>query len=212
MIVEAIGKAGYKLGEQVFIALDPAASEFYNAEKKVYTRRRQGDRLRRPGRHLRRVGREVSHLLDRGRLRRGRLGRLEAAHRAAGREDPTRRRRPVRHQHQAAAARHRRGHRQQHPDQGQPDRHAHRDDRGHRAGPSQRLHQRHQPPQRRDRGLHDRRPGRGPGHRPDQDRLAPRGPTAWPSTTSCCGSRKSSATRPSTAGRCSSGSRTRVAH
>ena len=36
----------------------------------------------------------------------------------------------------------------------------------------------------------DRRPGRGPGHRPDQDRLAPRAPTAWPSTTSCCGSKK----------------------
>jgi enolase len=37
VIVEAIGKAGYKLGEQVFIALDPAASEFYNAEKKRYS-------------------------------------------------------------------------------------------------------------------------------------------------------------------------------
>ncbi len=36
VIVEAIGKAGYELGKQVFIALDPAASEFYNAEKKRY--------------------------------------------------------------------------------------------------------------------------------------------------------------------------------
>jgi len=30
LIVEAVGKAGYELGKQVFIALDPAASEFYD--------------------------------------------------------------------------------------------------------------------------------------------------------------------------------------
>src|SRR5437764_3399990 len=35
-IVEAIEKAGYKLGEEVFIALDVAASEFYNAAQKRY--------------------------------------------------------------------------------------------------------------------------------------------------------------------------------
>jgi len=36
LIVEAVGKAGYELGKQVFIALDPAASEFFNAETKRY--------------------------------------------------------------------------------------------------------------------------------------------------------------------------------
>jgi len=36
LIVEAVDKAGYELGKQVFIALDPAASEFYNAETKRY--------------------------------------------------------------------------------------------------------------------------------------------------------------------------------
>jgi enolase len=35
-IMTAIEKAGYKPGEQIFIALDPAASEFYDAEKNVY--------------------------------------------------------------------------------------------------------------------------------------------------------------------------------
>ena len=59
-----------------------------------------------------------------------------------------------------------------------------------------------EPPQRRDRRRHDRRPGRRPRHRPDQDRLAPRAATAWRSTTSCCGSKSNSATRPSTAARC----------
>jgi enolase len=37
VIVEAVGMAGYELGKQVFIALDPAASEFYNADKKRYS-------------------------------------------------------------------------------------------------------------------------------------------------------------------------------
>ena len=37
LILEAVGKAGYEAGKQVFIALDPAASEFYDAEKRVYS-------------------------------------------------------------------------------------------------------------------------------------------------------------------------------
>jgi len=36
VIVEAIVKAGYEPGKQAFIALDPAASEFYNVDKKRY--------------------------------------------------------------------------------------------------------------------------------------------------------------------------------
>jgi len=36
LIMTAIEKAGYKPGEQVRIALDPASTEFYNAEKKTY--------------------------------------------------------------------------------------------------------------------------------------------------------------------------------
>src|SRR5207249_2428222 len=35
-IMTAIEKAGYKPGEQIFIALDPAASEFYDAESNAY--------------------------------------------------------------------------------------------------------------------------------------------------------------------------------
>jgi enolase 1/2/3 len=36
VVIEAIGKAGFKAGHDVVIALDPAASEFYDAEKSVY--------------------------------------------------------------------------------------------------------------------------------------------------------------------------------
>jgi enolase len=35
-ISTAVERAGYKLGEQIFIALDPAASEFYDSENNVY--------------------------------------------------------------------------------------------------------------------------------------------------------------------------------
>src|SRR5216117_3084731 len=35
-IMTAVEKAGYKPGEQIFIALDPAASEFYDAESNAY--------------------------------------------------------------------------------------------------------------------------------------------------------------------------------
>ena len=36
VIAEAVDKAGYKLGEQIFIALDCAASEFYDKDKNAY--------------------------------------------------------------------------------------------------------------------------------------------------------------------------------
>ena len=36
VILEAIDKAGYKAGKDVFIALDPASSEFYDTDKKKY--------------------------------------------------------------------------------------------------------------------------------------------------------------------------------
>ena len=45
LILQAIDKAGYKAGEQISIALDPAASELYDAEKKNYTLRKEGRSL-----------------------------------------------------------------------------------------------------------------------------------------------------------------------
>ena len=37
VIIEAIGNAGYIAGQQIYIAMDCASSEYYNREKKVYT-------------------------------------------------------------------------------------------------------------------------------------------------------------------------------
>lgn len=45
VILQAIEMAGYKAGEQVCIALDPAASELFEEEKKEYNLRKEGRRL-----------------------------------------------------------------------------------------------------------------------------------------------------------------------
>jgi len=45
LILEAIHKAGYKAGEQVAIALDPAASELYEEDTKLYNLRKEGRKL-----------------------------------------------------------------------------------------------------------------------------------------------------------------------
>jgi len=45
VILEAIHKAGYKAGEQVAIALDPAASEFFEEESGLYNLRKEGRKL-----------------------------------------------------------------------------------------------------------------------------------------------------------------------
>jgi enolase len=45
VILEAIGKAGYKAGEQIGIALDPAASELFDEKTGKYNLRREGKML-----------------------------------------------------------------------------------------------------------------------------------------------------------------------
>jgi enolase len=45
LILEAIEKAGYKAGEQIAIALDPAASELYEEETGLYNLRKEGKKL-----------------------------------------------------------------------------------------------------------------------------------------------------------------------
>lgn len=46
MVLQAIEKAGYKPGVDMWIALDPASSEFYNEEEKVYHfKKSTGDKL-----------------------------------------------------------------------------------------------------------------------------------------------------------------------
>ncbi len=45
VIVDAVGKAGYSLGDQIRFALDPASTEFYDAERGVYVLAGEGREL-----------------------------------------------------------------------------------------------------------------------------------------------------------------------
>jgi len=45
VIVEAISKAGYKPGKQIFIALDPASSEFFDKKTQMYNLKGEGKKL-----------------------------------------------------------------------------------------------------------------------------------------------------------------------
>ena len=129
LILEAITKAGYKPGEQIWIAIDVAATELYDSKRGVYTL--DGKEVDSAGMVEFLAGWAAKYpicSIEDG-LQRGRLGGLENADPAAWQQSTIGRRRLVRDQHQAAPARHHRAHCQQHPDQGQPDRHPDRDDR-----------------------------------------------------------------------------------
>ena len=82
VLLAGIEAAGYRPGEDVAIALDPAVSEIY--EDGGYVLEHEGRTLtrRRAGRLLGRAGRPLPDRLARGRHGRGGLGRLEGADRA----------------------------------------------------------------------------------------------------------------------------------
>ena len=157
----------------IAIALDPATSELYRdgayhltGEGKVLSQRRLRRLLGPPRRHL-------PDRVDRGRHGRGRLGRLEGAHRRRRRPGAARRRRPVRHQRPAGSQMGiERGRRQQRAVKvNQIGTLTETLDTVELADPA-RLHQRDEPPLGRDRGRDHRRPRRRHELRPDQDRRA----------------------------------------
>jgi enolase len=99
-ILEATKNAGYKAGKQIYLALDVAASEFYNHDGTYTFKKSTGKTV--SGVELvdfyAKLVREVSDRQHRRRLRRRRLEALEATHRQDRRQGPARRRRSVRHQ------------------------------------------------------------------------------------------------------------------
>ncbi len=141
VIMEAIDAAGYEPGADVRIALDPAASSFYDTGKERYVLEGEGRELSSAEMvdyYAELVGKYPDHQ-HRGRPLRGRLGRLQAHDREARRPRADRRRRPLRDQRRAPRPGHREGLGQQHPHQAQSDRHAERDARLHRDGQARRL-------------------------------------------------------------------------
>ena len=102
VVLEAITQAGFKPGEQIAIALDPAASEFYDVgqeEVRLQEVRQERTLQRRYGEVLGRLGSAVSHRVAGRRSGRERLGRLGGVDRRIGEEDSARGRRYFCHQH-----------------------------------------------------------------------------------------------------------------
>ena len=132
LVLEAVTQAGFTPGADVFVALDVASSELWDETGHRYEFKKSGDKARirrRDGRAVRGLGPPVPDHLHRGRPRRRRLGRLEAADVDARRARAAGRRRRVRHQPGDPAARHRRARRQRPARQAQSDRHGHRNAR-----------------------------------------------------------------------------------
>ncbi len=107
LIIEAIQLAGYTPGEDISIALDPAASEFYNDDTGKYVFKKSDKReltSEEMSAYWESWVKRVPHRQPRRRSRRKRLGRLGTPHQNPRRQSPTGRRRPLRHQHPAPAA------------------------------------------------------------------------------------------------------------
>ena len=193
LIAEAVGNAGLTLGTDIALAMDVAASEFYDGDAGHY--------LRGPDP----IGRADDAYYE----------ELIAAYPIVSIEDPLNEDDwagwstltaalgdkvqvvgddLLRDERRAASAGHRRAGGKRAAGEGQPDRQPHRDDRRGRPGPP-RLDALHdEPPLGRDGGHDDRRPRGRHQLRTDQDRARRRDPSGWPSTTSSCGSRRSSRT------------------
>ncbi len=172
VLVEAIERTGRAPGEDVAIALDPAASEFFrdgayhlDGEGRVLSSAEMVDYWADLAARYPIVSIEDGMAEDDG------DGWVALTERLGG-ADPARRRRQLRHQLDAAGPGHRARDRQRDPHQGQPDRHAHRDPRHGRPGAAQRLRRRDLAPVGRDRGHDHRRPGGGRQRRADKDRRA----------------------------------------
>ena len=136
MVLRAIERAGYKPGEEVAIALDPAVTELIDLDTPADSNGELTYRLAKEGRTLK-TGEMIDFWTDwagsipdrlaRRRPRRGRLGGLDGTEAAARHACAARRRRPARHEPRARPARDRRGRGQRGARQAQPDRHADRD-------------------------------------------------------------------------------------
>ena len=172
VILEAIGKAGYKAGKEICIALDSAASEFGEKGKYVF---RKSDKSKRDSAQLVRFYEDLCRQYPIVSIEDGfseddwegwkmftdAMGKkIQIVGDDIFVTNPSILREGIAE-----------GGGQLRPHQAEPDRHRDGDDRGDRDGEARGVDRRGVPSIRRDRGQHDRRPRRGALHRTDQDRL-----------------------------------------
>ncbi len=138
LIEEAVKKAGYKFGEQVFVALDPAVSEMFDKATGKYkffksdpSRMATSDEMIDLWKSW--VGKYPIRTIEDGLAEDDWDGWVKLDQ-GPGQQDPARRRRPLRHQRQAPGDGPGQRRRQCHPHQGQPDRQFDRDVRLRRPG------------------------------------------------------------------------------
>jgi enolase len=167
VIVEAIKAAGYEPGKDIFLALDPAASSFfedgsYNLAKSGQGRKSTDEMIELFSRWC--SAYPIASIEER-------LGRFCQDDRQDGGPGSDRGGRPLRHQPGLRPPGDQGQGGQRGADKAQPDRHRHRDHRDHRALPQGRMGLCDIPQVRGDRGhLHGGLCG-GHGGRPDQDRF-----------------------------------------
>ena len=139
LIAKAVEATGLKLGTDIALALDVASTEFYDADKGVYTfekRELSADEMT----DIYTQWIDAFPIVSiEDPLAEDDWAGWSAPGRQDRRQDPGGRRRPLRHQRRAAAARHHREGGQRTAGQGQPDRLADRDPRRRRPGPPGRL-------------------------------------------------------------------------
>ena len=171
VIIQAVEKAGYRLGKQIYLGMDVASSEFYKKGK--YDMHGEGRKFTSPDyvKYLAKLAAKYPIVEHRRRHGRAGLGRMEEPHERARQEGAAGGRRPVRDQYEDPERGYRQGHRQLHPHQGQPDRHADRDTGGHRDGGQGGLLLHRVASLGRDRGCHHRRHCRRHQRFADQDGL-----------------------------------------
>jgi enolase len=112
VILEAVAKAGYKPGDDILLALDVAASEFYDKDKNLYVLKKSGGGTLDAAAMIEMYDawtRKYPLASIEDGMAEDDWDGLEGADRPPGLQGPDRRRRPLRHQRRAPPARHRRG-------------------------------------------------------------------------------------------------------
>ena len=171
-IVAAIEKAGYRIGDDVMLALDPAASEFFRDGAYHYKGEGKTRSIEQQVEYLAALAQRYPIVSIEDGMAEDDSAGWKLLTRKIGATLPARRRRQFRHQRHADHGGDQKRHRQFRPDQSQPDRNAHRDAGGGRSRAQSRLHRRDVASLRRNRGFHHCRPRGGDQLRADQDRLA----------------------------------------
>ncbi len=171
-VMKSIEKAGYKPGEDVALALDPASSEFFKNGAYVYEGEGKTRSIEEQAKYLQELVSRYPIVSIEDGLAEDDFEGWKLTTDLIGSKVPAGRRRSVRHQCEASRRRHQARLRQFHSDQGQPDRHPDGNAERDRDGLQGRLHRRDVAPFGRDRGFHHCRSRGRHQLRTDQDRLA----------------------------------------